>query len=87
MNTSANSSASRINAAPEASRVNYESGSAEAEPARPDLLGALKSNFPARITRTESEEPVVKKRKPDISEVKRGKDDYDKFMEEIGDIL
>ena len=87
MNTSGKTSASRINAAPEASHGDQESGDGEAEPARPDLLGALKTSFPAPITRTDTDEAVAKKRKLEIPEPKKGKDDYEKFMEEIGDIL
>ncbi|KAF8580139.1 hypothetical protein K439DRAFT_1415620 [Ramaria rubella] len=76
--------ANRINAAP-ASRDDGINRSGEVEVARPDLLGALKSNFPGHSL--ERDDVAARKRKLDISESKKGKDDYEKFMDEVGDIL
>lgn len=61
----------------------------ETEPARPDLLGALRTKLPVPITKPGpgADELEAKKRKLDRPETKKGKDDYEKFMEEIGDIL
>ena len=88
-NTSGKSSASRINAAPEASHDDMKGDSHETEPARPDLLGALRTKLPVPITKPGpgADELEAKKRKLDRPETKKGKDDYEKFMEEIGDIL
>jgi hypothetical protein len=86
-NTSGKPSASRINAAPEANVADKASESGEAEAARPDLLGALKTNFPAPIPKSGTDDARVKKRKLEVPEIKKGKDDYEKFIEEIGDIL
>lgn len=78
----------RINAAPGADSAGEgcTGDGHELEPARPDLLGALKSNFPTPVAKAESGE-AVQKTKLGLPEATRGKDDYEKFMEEIGDIL
>ena len=73
----------RIDAAPDSASPT------EAGPTRPDLLGALASNFPgAAAKKTEpSEEPAAKKKKVEPPAANKGGDDYEKFMKEIGDIL
>ena len=84
-NTSGKVSTSRINAAPEANLDESKDG--EVEAARPDLLGALMTNFPAPTARTGRDEAPTKKPKLVITETMKSKDDYERFIEEIGDIL
>jgi hypothetical protein len=75
-------SSSKINAAPsDLGAVDIE---AEAEgPARPDLLSALKNQFgPAPASN-----PAATKGKVDPKAKKTKNNDYEKFVEEMGDIL
>jgi hypothetical protein len=85
--TSGKSSVSRINAAPEASSGDKNGGPGESEAVRPDLLGALRTKLPVSITRTGADEALAKKRKLEPPENRKAKDDYETFIEEIGDIL
>ncbi|KAG5639561.1 hypothetical protein H0H81_012232 [Sphagnurus paluster] len=64
---------SQVNAAP-----GMEDESQEPGPARPDLLSTLKGHFGSTLT---ASVPTTKAKKVEK------KDDYDKFMEEMGDIL
>lgn len=75
-------SSSKINAAP--SDLGGDTGAAVEGPARPDLLSALKSRFgPAPPVSN----PMATKEKtePKLKKVKNN--DYEKFVEEMGDIL
>jgi len=68
------SSSSTINAAPSLTSAETSAEQTESVPARSDLVSALKSQFG----------PVPSKPVPSSKPVKS---DYDKFMEEMGDIL
>ncbi|KAI0639836.1 WW domain binding protein 11-domain-containing protein [Trametes polyzona] len=75
--------ASKVNAAPTVGPADGNGEEAEAAPtARPDLLSTLQDKFGA---------PPPKKAKADDGSAKaapaKPKDDYDKFLEEMGDIL
>lgn len=78
---------SRINAAPsiggpaEDANTDGDTGG----PVRPDLLGLLKGQFGAAPTPAESGPSAPKKLKLDKG--KKKDDSYDKFVEEMGDIL
>ncbi|KAF7307450.1 F-box domain-containing protein [Mycena indigotica] len=75
-NAGATASMSKVNAAPGSSSDN-----AEALPARPDLLGSLKDKFgvvPAPTSAPSVKPPAQKS---------KGKDDYDRFVESMADIL
>ncbi|KAJ7455914.1 mRNA biogenesis factor-domain-containing protein [Mycena galericulata] len=82
----ASGSSTRVNAAPSLSALPSKPGASgptaeESLPVRPDLLGSLKGKFgtppaaPAKVAKT----PAVKDAKQ--------KDDYDKFVESMADIL
>lgn len=62
-----------INAAPSVggSRLEAAGDNVDSGPARPDLVSALKSQFPMPLPKSET----------------KAKDDYTKFVEEMGDIL
>ncbi|KAG6811575.1 hypothetical protein H0H92_006824 [Tricholoma furcatifolium] len=71
----ASASSSRVNAAPDMEGSNEEPNS----PARPDLLSTLKSQFgPASNSLPSSSK---------LSKMEKKKDDYEKFMDEMGGIL
>ncbi|KAF9024109.1 hypothetical protein BDZ89DRAFT_1069359 [Hymenopellis radicata] len=70
---------SRINAAPGV--LDEEDA---AEPARPDLLSVLQDQFGSAPTVPRTSGPVSVKPKTDVE---KSKDDYAKFVEEMGDIL
>ncbi|KAG5647671.1 hypothetical protein DXG03_008394 [Asterophora parasitica] len=73
----ASASSSRVNAAP---GMEEDDNQEPAGPVRPDLLTALKEQFgPAP--------PLAYPPSAKVRQVEKKKDDYDKFMEEIGDIL
>ena len=74
---------SKVNAAPTVGPAEDHDGDAGPAPAaRPDLLSTLQDKFGA---------PPAKKAKEDVEGKKasaaKPKDDYDKFLEEMGDIL
>ncbi|KAG7099750.1 hypothetical protein E1B28_001563 [Marasmius oreades] len=74
----------RVNAAPGVTSADgdeEEEISAEAEPPRPDLLSTIQNQFGIP-----SKETLGKNIKVEEAKLKK-KDDYDKFMDEIGDIL
>lgn len=72
------SGSKRVDAAPEAESTE------DAALIRPDLLETLASNFPGATRKAEaSEQPVSKKQ----AITKNATSDYEKFMQEIGDIL
>ncbi|KAF5384991.1 hypothetical protein D9615_001180 [Tricholomella constricta] len=73
----ASASSSRVNAAP---GMEEEDNQEPADPARPDLLSALKDQFGPVPPSTNP--PSVQRRR-----MEKKKDDYDKFMEEMGDVL
>ncbi|KAF8527420.1 WW domain binding protein 11-domain-containing protein [Hysterangium stoloniferum] len=80
-------SSKRINAAPGADSTDKEDESDNLS-IRPDLLGRLKSNFPTLKGEDNSTAvPLPKRPKLDSSKAKKGKDDYEQFMEEVGDML
>jgi len=71
----ASASSSKVNAAP---GMEEDHNQEPVGPARPDLLSALKDQFgPSRSAAPSTAQKKVEKKK----------DDYDKFMEEMGDIL
>lgn len=75
------SSGGHINAAP-----NVGSGDADTGPSapRPDLMDALKQKFgPMAVATTNPSESVVAKK----SKLDKPLDDYEKFKEEMGDLL
>lgn len=79
----AGAGASKVNAAPTVDPAEDQGEDAEPAPAaRPDLLSTLQDKFGA---------PPPKKVKTEANAVKaapvKPKDDYDKFLEEMGDIL
>ncbi|KAK7058578.1 hypothetical protein VNI00_002214 [Paramarasmius palmivorus] len=80
-------STSRVNAAPGVESESTESDLAAVGPARPDLVSTIQSQFglppPGGDAGSESS---GKRRK--VEEIKpKKKDDYEKFMEEMGDVL
>lgn len=77
---------SRINAAPTLGSDVTSEGAAQA---KPDLLGALREKLgPMAGTNNEdTPELDVKKRKLEPSRREKPKDDYDKFLAEMGDFL
>ncbi|ESK92139.1 proline-rich family protein [Moniliophthora roreri MCA 2997] len=77
--------ASRVNAAPGVEPESTDANDAAVGPARPDLLSTIQNQFGLPPSGTTSE-PSGKKRKVEESKLKK-KDDYEKFMEEMGDIL
>jgi hypothetical protein len=81
-------SSSKINAAPTLGPSSDESQSKPAGPTRPDLLSALKGQFgPAPIVPAPTTSQGPKGTKIGQSTAPKGKDDYAKFLEEMGDIL
>ncbi|KAJ7070527.1 WW domain binding protein 11-domain-containing protein [Mycena amicta] len=72
----ASGSASRVNAAPGSAEVDDN----EALPVRPDLLGSLKDKFGAVPVPAPAANPPP-------ARAPKGKDDYDKFVESMADIL
>ncbi|KAJ3845313.1 mRNA biogenesis factor-domain-containing protein, partial [Lentinula raphanica] len=76
-------SSSRVNAAPGIVNDDGDDSSVAPGPARPDLLSTIKNQF-GSVPSTPKPEPPTKKAKVDA--VKRN-DDYERFVEEIGDIL
>jgi hypothetical protein len=71
---------SKVNAAPLLSSGTEDATETLADPIRPDLLGTLKNRFgPAP--------PANKRGEKVTAEAVKGKDDYEKFVEEMGDIL
>lgn len=70
---------SKINAAPSLGpSAEGGEGAAEATPARPDLVSALKNQFGPVPDKAASSAPAS---------AVNSKSDYDKFLEEMGDIL
>ncbi|KAF9074963.1 mRNA biogenesis factor-domain-containing protein [Rhodocollybia butyracea] len=77
----ASSTSSRVNAAP---GIGNEEEDAEAStPARPDLLSTLRNQFGLAPSVAKPEQPAKKAK---VETIKK-KDDYDRFVEDIGDIL
>lgn len=76
-------STSRVNAAPgfgdDGNDADHPTG-----PVRPDLLSTLRDQFGPAPSATKSDQQPVKKAK--VETVKK-KDDYERFVEDIGDIL
>ncbi|KAJ4472543.1 WW domain binding protein 11-domain-containing protein [Lentinula edodes] len=77
-------STSRVNAAPGVGNDDDNTDSPNAlAPARPDLLSTLRNQFGSALPAANSEEP---RKKFKVEPVKKN-DDYERFVEEIGDIL
>ncbi|KAJ4477947.1 WW domain binding protein 11-domain-containing protein [Lentinula lateritia] len=77
-------STSRVNAAPGVGNDDDNTDSSNAlAPARPDLLSTLRNQFGSALPAANSEEP---RKKLKVEPVKKN-DDYERFVEEIGDIL
>jgi hypothetical protein len=77
----------RIDAAPGANSTDRD-GEGDVLPARPDLLGTLKSNFPtSKEENKTTDTPAAKIPKLDSSKTTKGKDDYEQFMAEVSDML
>ncbi|KAJ7837394.1 hypothetical protein B0H14DRAFT_2791640 [Mycena olivaceomarginata] len=85
-------SSSRVNAAPSLSTLPNKPGTAssaaeESLPVRPDLLGSLKGKFGAPPTVNASSAATGKVSAKETPAAKGAKDDYDKFVESMADIL
>ncbi|KAJ6611478.1 WW domain binding protein 11-domain-containing protein [Mycena sp. CBHHK59/15] len=82
-------SSSRVNAAPSVSSLPSKPGSSgeESLPARPDLLGSLKGKFGAPPVASAATGKVSKTKDVQAAKEAKQKDDYDKFIESMGDIL
>ncbi|KAJ4485693.1 mRNA biogenesis factor-domain-containing protein [Lentinula aciculospora] len=75
---------SRVNAAPGVGNDDVDTDSSiTAGPARPDLLSTLRNQFGPAPSVTKSEQPMKKSK----LETSQKKDEYERFVEEIGDIL
>lgn len=84
-------SSSRVNAAPSLSTLPSKPGSAgpsaeESLPVRPDLLGSLKGKFGAPPAAS-SAAATGKVKAKETQATKGAKDDYDKFVESMSDII
>ncbi|KAF7347359.1 Proline-rich family protein [Mycena venus] len=85
-------SSSRVNAAPSLSSLPSKPGTAgtaaeESLPVRPDLLGSLKGKFGTPPTANTSAAATGKAKPKETQAAKGAKDDYDKFVESMADIL
>ncbi|KAJ7242588.1 hypothetical protein B0H12DRAFT_1132264 [Mycena haematopus] len=85
-------SSSRVNAAPSLSTLPSKPGTQaptgeESLPVRPDLLGSLKEKFGPPPTATTSPVATGKVNANETQPAKGAKDDYDKFVESMADIL
>ncbi|KAK7063740.1 mRNA biogenesis factor-domain-containing protein [Favolaschia claudopus] len=87
----ANASSSRVNAAPSLGTLPDKPDSAapaDSLPVRPDLLGSLKGKFGTPPVATNASGPGTGKLKAKESQAAKGvKEDYDKFVESMADIL
>ncbi|KAJ3802243.1 mRNA biogenesis factor-domain-containing protein [Lentinula aff. detonsa] len=79
----ASASTSRVNAAPGIANENDTELSVVPGPTRPDLLSTIRNQFGPAPSVTKSEQPTKKPK----AEIVKKKDDYERFVEEIGDIL
>lgn len=78
----ASGTSGRVNAAPSFSEDNDTTNFT----AKPDLLVTLREKLgPMASDKKEGKDDISKKRK--LNEIERPKDDYDKFLEEMGDVL
>ena len=76
---------SKINAAP---TVEGDDASPTEVVERPDLVSTLRSQFgPVRTKDEKSQKEKGKGKEKDKSSAQRGKDDYEKFLDEMNDIL
>jgi hypothetical protein len=85
-------SSSRVNAAPSLSTLPNKPGTAsptaeESLPVRPDLLGSLKGKFGAPPTVNAPSAATGRVGAKETPAAKGAKDDYDKFVESMADIL
>lgn len=77
---------SRINAAP---ALGFDAISEGAAQAKPDLLGSLREKLGPMTSANSDDTPELhaKKRKLELSQKEKPKDDYDKFLAEMDDFL